>query len=298
MKKWKLAINKIIYIFNKNKKIKTGTIIFVSALVVFLVINFTILNESVIDNKLTLPIINYGEIITDDTVLKDDMTTPLILEKDLLYLKDNGYNVISQNDLLDFYEKNMDLPENPVLLIFSSSNYSTLEYALPILEKYEAPAVFAISGNLIESRTIDEKVDIATSNLSIKELIKLRNNDLIDFANNSYELHTITENRNGINKNIDEEFLQYQNILVADIMKMEKFLLENCGIKANTFSLPFGYYSKETIDILGNMTYEIVYTFDEKINILDKEERGVHLLSRTPRHHNLTTKEFMDLLES
>ena len=72
----------------------------------------------------------------------DDYTiSPAQLESDLAAFKKAGWEPVSLSDIFDYVYADGELPQKPVLLVFDDGYKSFLTFVLPILEKYQAPAV-------------------------------------------------------------------------------------------------------------------------------------------------------------
>ncbi|MGG6311307.1 polysaccharide deacetylase [Paenibacillus macerans] len=64
------------------------------------------------------------------------------LDKQLEALHDQGYRTISQQDIIDFYEKGAPLPDRALFLSFEDGRNDSSLFAEPLLEKYNYKATF------------------------------------------------------------------------------------------------------------------------------------------------------------
>ena len=111
-------------------------------LIQFLLATFTILacvccktaKEEKTDG-IKLPIIMYHSIVKNEDRSGEYVITPIELEKDLLYLKQNGYTTVFVNDVIRYVKRGGELPEKPIILSFDDGTYNYREYLLPLLEK-------------------------------------------------------------------------------------------------------------------------------------------------------------------
>jgi len=69
------------------------------------------------------------------------------LNKHLKALKDQGYETISQQDVLDYYEKGARLPEKALFLSFEDGRNDSALFAQKLLEKYNYKATFLSYAN-------------------------------------------------------------------------------------------------------------------------------------------------------
>ncbi|TVY04512.1 polysaccharide deacetylase family protein [Cohnella terricola] len=69
------------------------------------------------------------------------------LNKQLKVLKEMGYVTISQQDILDYYEKGKKLPDKALFLAFEDGRNDSELFAQPLLEKYNFKATFLSYAN-------------------------------------------------------------------------------------------------------------------------------------------------------
>ena len=93
-----------------------------------------------------LPILMYHSIVKNEDRSGEYVITPIELEKDLLYLKQNGYTTVFVNDVIRYVKRGGELPEKPIILSFDDGTYNYREYLLPLLEKYDMKATVSIVG--------------------------------------------------------------------------------------------------------------------------------------------------------
>ena len=84
----------------------------------------------------------YHSILKDESKWNDYVLSPVELEKDIVWLKENGYQSIFIKDLISYVNGNADLPEKPIILTFDNGSYNNLTYVLPLLEKIRLQSYF------------------------------------------------------------------------------------------------------------------------------------------------------------
>ena len=90
-----------------------------------------------------LPIIMYHGLLKEEARQGKYVLSPAQFESDLKYLKENGYHTVVVQDLIDYVEKGVPLPEKPVMLTFDDGYYNNYYYAFPLLEEYDAKIVIS-----------------------------------------------------------------------------------------------------------------------------------------------------------
>lgn len=105
------------------------------------------------------------------------------LEKQIKSLKDNGYVTITQEDILDYYNKGKKLPEKSLFLLFEDGRRDTAIFAQKILEKYN------YKGTILTYTDKFEKKD--PKFLMPKDLLKLKDSTYWELGTNGYRLEFI-----------------------------------------------------------------------------------------------------------
>lgn len=105
------------------------------------------------------------------------------LEKQIKSLKDNGYVTITQEDILDYYNKGKKLPKKSLFLLFEDGRRDTVIFAQKILEKYNYKGTILTYADKFEKK--DPKF------LMPKDLLKLESSTYWDLGTNGYRLEFI-----------------------------------------------------------------------------------------------------------
>jgi len=105
------------------------------------------------------------------------------LEKQLQVLKDQGYVTISQQDIIDFYEKGKPLPKRALFLIFEDGRNDSSIFAQPILEKLNYRATMSTYANKFNKREMKF--------LQPKDLLNMKETGYWEIGSNGYRLSYI-----------------------------------------------------------------------------------------------------------
>lgn len=73
--------------------------------------------------------------------------TPYEFERQIKYLKENGYNAISLDELINHRKKGASLPNRPIVITFDDGYKDNYTYAFPVLKKYGYTATIFIVYN-------------------------------------------------------------------------------------------------------------------------------------------------------
>ena len=89
-----------------------------------------------------VPILSYHQV--NDIDQNSSTLTVEQFDAQMKYLYESGYNVITPNELLDAWEGNGELPENPVVITFDDAHIDVYKNVYPILQKYRMRATFFV----------------------------------------------------------------------------------------------------------------------------------------------------------
>lgn len=170
--------------------------------------------------KRTVPILYYHAI--NDEIgqgqLAELFVSPKEFEKQMAFLKQNNYNVITFDDL-----HNLDNVPNPVIITFDDGYEDNYLYAYPVLKKYGFKASIFLVSDFIGNSSILNKAQI-------KEM-----SDLINFQG-----HTMTHPNLPDIKIEDAE---------KELSVSKKVIEEITGKPVTVFAYPTGLYNKQILDI-------------------------------------------------
>lgn len=249
--------------------------------------------ESEAGDGIELPIIMYHSIVKDEARSGEYVITPIELEKDLLYLKQNGYNTVFVNDVIRYVKRGGELPEKPIILSFDDGTYNYREYLLPLLEKYDMKATVSIVGAYTDTACEEAEPNPAYSYLDWQDVSVLRNSGHVEICNHSYDMHRL-EGRRGVSQLEGESYEDYRKIFLNDTTKLQTLCDEHCGFQPNVYTYPFGINCESSRRLVKNMGFEASLGVEGKMNIIKKGDEGCLFgLYRYNRSGVISTEEFM-----
>ncbi len=239
-----------------------------------------------------LPIIMYHHILRDEATHGKFIISPDDLEKDLKYIKKEGYTTITDLDLINFKEKGTPLPEKPIMLTFDDGHLSYLEYVVPLLEKYQMKAVVSVVGSYTNDYTEHPDKAVSYAYLSWDEVAELANSSHTRIANHTYDMHKNSKERCGCSKIKSETKEHYKEIFGNDTKKMRDLIYSYTGINADCFTYPFGHFCKEAEEEIKAMGFKMSLTCAEGINYIS-EDSSLFKLKRYNRPDEKTVEEIL-----
>lgn len=142
-----------------------------------------------------LPVLMYHRVQTEESAKADKQTSISVFtdyfEKQMQYLKDKGYNVISMQSLVDFFDNGTSIPTKSVLITFDDGYEDFFTDAYPILTKFGFPATVFVPTGLVNNPnylTWDQMT--STSNILYANHTWSHKNVMVSTTDMQYEIST------------------------------------------------------------------------------------------------------------
>ena len=103
----------------------------------------------------------YHHISKKTSALGAYVITPEQFESDLKFIKDKGYEAITTQNLVDYFDGKFELPEKPIMITFDDGYLSFYEYAYPLLKQYNMKAVFEQAIDEIKAKAVLSKLNVS-----------------------------------------------------------------------------------------------------------------------------------------
>jgi len=233
--------------------------------------------------EVKVPVVMYHLVTERQKYIGKYGITPAELRADLEYLRDNSYDTVVMQDLINFVDHGTPLPPNPIMLTFDDGNYSDFEYLLPLLREFDKKAVVAIISGAADKYTKMEAENPKGRypNLSWPQVKLLHESGHVEIQNHSHDLH----GKNGSGKRKGETAEAYYSRLFADLKKMQDGCKSNLnGYSPTAFVYPLGVIGEGSQDVLTELGLRGSFSCQEGINVIRQGDRDcLFLLKRTNR---------------
>ena len=203
------------------------------------------------------------------------------LIKHFNWLKENGYNVISWQQVIDAENGKGTLPDNAVLLSFDDGYETMYNVVFPLLKAYNYPAVFAPVTGWLDTPA-NQKIAYADKMLDRSvfatwaQVKEMEQSGLIEVASHTHNLH------NGINANpsgsqlpavIAPEYKNgkyetedtYKNRLKSDFAHTVQTLVNHIGKKPRVMVWPYGQFNDVAVQLARQAGMPHYFSLGEKI---------------------------------
>ena len=244
-----------------------------------------------------VPIIMYHGLLKDPARVGKYVITPSQFESDLKYIQEHGFTTISMTQLIDYVDHGTPLPENPVILTFDDGYYNNYLYAYPLLQKYQMKAAISIIGKQTDDYSSRDENNAYYSHCTWDQLRDMSNSGLVEVQNHTYNLHTNTKGRNGCAKNAMESLEDYTAMLTGDVGKLQREIQEEIGVLPNTFTYPFGSFTKETRQIIRGMGFRATLSSESGVSRISRNPECLYMLKRFLRTSDHSAAEYLNTVK-
>ncbi|MCK9443103.1 MAG: polysaccharide deacetylase family protein [Tissierellaceae bacterium] len=162
------------------------------------------------------------------------------------YLKDNDFYTATLEELENFMNGDIVLPEKTVVLTFDDGYYSNIEYAYPILKNYNfRAAIFSIATNISSD---PDKYSAETGKLKGLSFNNLRETrDVFTFESHTYDLHVMMGDKSAL------EVLSKKEILNDISLVAER-------LDTKYVAYPYGNYNETSTEAFKEAGYKLGFT--------------------------------------
>ena len=225
--------------------------------------------------------------VVDDTASKEEKYYfPQTISTNLLishfnWLKDNGYNVVSWQQIIDAENGKGTLPDHAVLLSFDDGYATMYNVIYPILKAYNYPAVFAPVSSWLNT-PVTKKIPYANTYLprsvfvTWEQVREMEKSGLVEIASHTHDSHHgVRANPAGsqlpavispeYKNNKYETKAEYRNRLVRDFTLSSQSIQREVGKKPRIMVWPYGQFNNTAVDVAREVGMSHHFTLGEKL---------------------------------
>lgn len=205
----------------------------------------------------------------------DMIVTEEKFERDIKFLKENGYEAVSLKEVKAYIDGKGDLPEKSIIITFDDGYLSNYEIAYPILKENNFKAQIFPVGILFGAdkyKNTDIEIYPHFSFLQAKEMI---DSNIIEIGSHTYDFHQSEEiegetARYGAFKLEEESEREFLDLFYKDNDLFQNQMEIYLNKKAKNFAYPLGIYTDLTAYGLNKMGYEMTFISEPGLNTLIK----------------------------
>lgn len=159
----------------------------------------------------------------------------IFFEQHIKYLVENGYNLISAEELVLALINKTQLPEKSIVVTIDDGYLDNYIYAFPIAKKYNTKINIMLSTGLVENKGY----------LTWGNVKEMADTGIVYFYNHTWSHFALP---NGDKAKMEQE------------VSFAKKQLEDAGIKGNILTYPYGAVNEVAIEVLKNNGYVGAFT--------------------------------------
>lgn len=241
------------------------------------------------DNVDSVPILTYHNFMSEKEksqfAPKDKYTVTIeSFEKQLQYLKENGYKTITLDDFYMWYTNQIALTEKDVVMVIDDGNISQYHYAIPLIEKYGFNAtIFVITGRITNNDVEWDPSQLQFFNQNIIDDIE-NNHKSIKLESHTNNLHQLIDNQVAIKVKTDEE--------IENDLKISKEILD-----ASYLAYPYGWNTASSTEILKKLGYKMAFAFGQGNYGRASKTDDQYYIKRVNITAETSMREFVNWLE-
>lgn len=231
------------------------------------------------DTSQGIPILMYHKVNPDPSVGGYGLrVTPRVFERQMRYLKANGYNTISLTDVAGYYQSRKPLPRRPVVITFDDGYLDNYTYAYPILKKYNMTAtIFVVANTIGGINDFDYKAGRQPPNRMAgwKEIKEMDQGGL------TIGSHTLNH------PHLAEIDLGEAR---REIAESKNKLEQGLGRPVTTFCYPYGSYNQSVAQLVRESGYVASVTTEQG---LGRKDDGIYTLKRIRVRGDYSQQKFL-----
>lgn len=227
-----------------------------------------------------VPILMYHNIFRYSERSGKYIVSEKAFEKDLKFLRDNGYSTVVMQDLADYVDGKAELPEKCVVLSFDDGYFNNYKYAYPLLKKYGFRAVLSIIGYYTDLYTETPDENPAYSHVTWKMVNEMIESGTVELQNHSYNLHSTDKGRDGSKKKRGENDEEYREFLTADLTALQDKFREQTGYTPIAYTYPFGSVSEESFGIIRDLGFRASLSCESGMNFVTRDPECLYMMKR------------------
>jgi peptidoglycan/xylan/chitin deacetylase (PgdA/CDA1 family) len=190
----------------------------------------------------------------DPIIAKDSMTvTTPVFEKQLKWLKNNGYTVISLRSLVQYLQGTGKAP-NPksVVITVDDGHRSLFTYMVPLVLEYKVPVTLFVYPSGISNNPNAER------NITWEQLRELQQTKLFDVQSHTQWHPNFKTEKKALPDGAYQKFVRYQ------LRKPKEILEKNLGYTVDILAWPYGIFDKELETWAQQEGYIAAFTISRK----------------------------------
>jgi len=213
---------------------------------------------------MSVPVLMYHHILSKDSFIATGIKN---FEKQMRFISQN-YKTLTSKEFAEFKKGKKSLDKN-VFITFDDGWRDNLEFAYPILKKYNLKATLFIITGWIDEATKKEYHFIERKHNECKKIVKERANEVILNWKQVEDMQDVFDIHSHTHFHRDDYFGKIS--LEEELVLSKERIKQKLGFESNHLCWPRGIYNENDIKLAKKIGYEVLYTTKRGINKSDNK---------------------------
>ncbi|GAA0367952.1 polysaccharide deacetylase family protein [Bacillus horti] len=198
---------------------------------------------------------------------------PEDFREQLTYLKNQGYETITEYDLVEAIHGTKELPAKPLLITIDDGYLNNYTYAYPILRELGMKAsIYVVTKHRGEQPGRYEHFTWEQA----KEMV---DSGVITIQSHTHNLHSKKAGQNGLEKALVQRMLlengslesegEHRQRIKEDFQQSKQLIEQHVGKQAVALAFPFGTSNAEAVAVARELGYLLLFSIDRGVFYLD-----------------------------
>lgn len=230
------------------------------------------------------------------------VVTPDRFREQMTALREAGFHTVTIPQIIGYVQSGAPLPDRPVLITMDDGYGSNLVEAAPVLEDLGMCAtIFAIGINEGEETYPHSGEPMWQERFAFEKAVPWVEKGVIDVQSHTYDMHQLASygysGRDGVLRLEGESDADYRRALLDDFAAFRRRREGRVPTELLALAYPFGYYTTEADEIMGEAGYAVTFTIDERPNRLAvHREESLRMLGRINVTDDISGEELVQRL--
>ena len=190
-----------------------------------------------------IPVLMYHFVVPEHQVGSTSLDVSVEhFNSQMWFLRTFGFRPITIDEFYQIKTGKVKPKGKEVLVTFDDGNETYLQYALPVLERYQIPSINFLVWNFL--------VQKENGSMSLEDAKRFLNHPLITFGSHSLTHPKLTE--------IPPEQAK------TEVVEAKKNLEQALGKPMNYFAYPLGFFNDQIIEFVDEADYQLAFTTSRK----------------------------------
>ena len=223
-------------------------------------------------------------------------------EEQMSALKNAGYTAVTPEQLIDFVDRGIDLPEKPILITIDDGYMSNYDVAYPILQSYSMKATIFAIGVSVGKDTYKDTGEPIIPHFGNAEMLEMTSSGVVSVQSHTFDMHQTEafDNpcRDGVLRMEGESEAEYIDHFRNDIKRSRDEIEASTGEHVTALAFPGGKRDTLADVLLREEGIRLTFTTESGINIIVKGlPESLYRLRRFNVEGGVTGTELINMIE-